>query len=241
MPRVKNLVLTATIFATIFIVGCRFSFTSSGGGDGLVFIFTPITNGSVDGCFVEDYPDANNSPYILPYQVGMSFSVLQGNCGAVTHQPNCLFPGSIFCGDLRYAYDHNTPIGMIVLAARGGTVLSVVDSFPNGTQDANQVNFISIQHNDGTVGRYLHLNPASAMVTVNQIVAQGDPIALSGDSGNTRGIRHLHFDVVTNQGSTCLVNVNVTGCSTLPVSFRNANPLDAPLIESNLLYEALIF
>lgn len=238
-----KLALATYISLTVFIAGCKVSFFASSGSDddGLILIFSSITNASVSGCFIEDYPQPNSSVYILPYQVGMSFSILQGNCGAFSHQPSCIFPGSILCGDLRYAYDYNTPIGMIVLASRGGTVLSVVDNFPNGTQDSAQVNFISIQHSDGTVGRYLHLNPNSAMVTVGQIVSQGDPIALSGDSGNTRGIRHLHFDVVTNQGPTCLVNVDLSGCSTLPVSFRNSSPLDSPLIEGNIFYQALTF
>ena len=224
------------------MAGCKVKFfASSGSDDGLILIFTSITNASVDGCFLEDYSQSNSSPYILPYQVGMSFSILQGNCGAFTHQPSCELTGAVPCGDLRYAYDHDTPVGMIVLASRGGTVISVVDNFPNGTQDSAQVNFISIQHVDGTVGRYLHLNPNSAMVTVGQIISQGDPIALSGDSGNTRGVRHLHFDVVSNQGPACLVNVDLSGCITLPVSFSNSTPTDAPLIEGNILYEALAF
>ena len=238
---IQRLLSFACILATIHVAGCKVSFfASSGGGDGLILVFTSIPNASIEGCFLEDYSNPVSSRYILPYQIGMSYSILQGNCGAFNHQPMCV-SGFFPCGDARYAYDHNTPIGMIVIASRGGTIISVVDTFPNGTQDATQVNFISIQHDDGTVGRYLHLNPNSAMVVVGQVVLQGDLIALTGNSGDTGGTRHLHFDVVANQGPTCLINVDLSSCRTLPVTFRNSNPLDSPLIEGNTLYEALVF
>ena len=210
-----------------------------GGGGGNGPTGTPIPNASVFGCFLEDYADPVISEYILPYQVGMSFGILQGNCGPVTHKPNCFVAGAP-CGDLRYAYDHDTPIGTVVLASRGGTVVSVTDNFPNSTLDPAQTNFISIQHSDGTFGRYLHNSPNTAMVMVGQIVSQGDPIALSGDSGFTSGFPHIHFDVVLRQSPTCMVNVNFVSCLTLPITFRNANPLDAPLVE-RMVYEALVF
>ena len=224
------------LLTTLIINGCSGG-GGGGGGDG-GSLLTPIPNASVVGCFVESYSDPTTSDYILPYQVGMTFDILQGNCGPVTHKPMCFtgFP----CGNLRYAYDHDTPIGTVVLAARGGTVISMADNFPNGTLNGTQTNFINIRHSDGTIGRYLHNSPNTAMVMVGQVVSQGDPIAMSGNSGFTNNFPHIHFDVIASESATCRVNVNFATCNTLPITFRNANPLDAPLIEFSS-YEALSF
>ncbi len=224
----------SNIILIVVLTGC-----GGGGGDASNGPVTEI--GTTAGCFFANYPEPATSQYILPYPVGMAFSISQGNCGIFTHLMNCVVNG-FACGDIRYAYDHDMPVGIVILASRAGTVVSVEDRFPNGTNDFSQTNFILIQHNDGSVGRYLHINPSSAMVTVGQVVSQGDPIAISGDSGNT-GINnpHLHFDVVVNESPTCRVRIDFSDCRTLPVVFRNAAPLDAPLMEGDILYEALTF
>ncbi len=215
------------------------SFGCSGGGGGGddPIVLTPIQNASVSGCFVENYPNPATSEYTLPYQVGMSFTVNQGNCGRfLTHRPNCN-SGGVPCGDERYAYDFSMPIGITILAARGGEVVSVVDNFANTTTMAFEANFVSILHVDGTVASYVHLSP-NAFVNVGDTVNQGDPIGLSGESGFT-GVNnpHLHFLVDTPPFINCQPG-DISGCVSIPVTFSNANPLDAPLIEDSV-YEAL--
>ena len=231
----KKISWVYVLILTFAISGCG----GGGGGGGGGPQGTPIPNASVGGCFLENYSGPTTSEYVLPYQVGMTFDIIQGNCGRITHAPNC-FAGGFPCGDLRYAYDHDTPIGTVVLAARGGTVIGVADNFPNGTLNGTQTNFINIRHSDGSIGRYLHNSPNTAMVMVGQAVSQGDPIAMSGNSGFTNNFPHIHFDVIASQSATCQVNVNFASCRTLPITFRNANPLDAPLIEFSS-YEALPF
>jgi hypothetical protein len=53
------------------------------------------------------------------------------------------------------------------------------------------------------------------LLRVDQLVA-GQPIALSGNTGNTGGLPHLHFHLCP-----C---TDVVRCGTLPVTFRNADP-----------------
>ena len=88
-----------------------------------------------------------------------------------------------------------------------------------------------------------HLSPNSLLVSVGDIVSQGDPIAMSGSSGFTDppGVSnpHLHFDVLTPPFINCGNGV-FSGCKTVPIAFRNANPLDVPLIEDKT-YKALPF
>ena len=57
------------IFSFLILAGC-----GGGGGGGNdnanTTGLTPIPNGFVSGCFLENYPDPATSEYILPYQIG---------------------------------------------------------------------------------------------------------------------------------------------------------------------------
>ncbi len=55
--------------------------------------------------------------------------------------------------------------------------------------------YIDIQHADGYVTRYAHLS--KFLVTLGQQVAQGDTIAISGNTGYSTGA-HLHFEIMKN-------------------------------------------
>jgi murein DD-endopeptidase MepM/ murein hydrolase activator NlpD len=51
-----------------------------------------------------------------------------------------------------------------------------------------------LRHPDGTYGVYLHLKKDSEMVNVGDEVDVGEPIAKSGNTGQSSG-PHLHFHV----------------------------------------------
>ena len=149
------------------------------------------------------YPPQAGSPYILPYDVGLTFKVGQGNCGPGSHAGGTI---------VQYAYDFLMPIGMDIIAARDGSVLLVEERFPDGTRIAGQENYINVLHSDGTIAAYVHLTTNGALVGIGDTVRQGDRIGWSGDSGSSSK-PHLHFHV-----QSC------SGCSTTPVVFRNTRP-----------------
>ncbi|MEM8843738.1 MAG: M23 family metallopeptidase [Pseudomonadota bacterium] len=235
--------MSYAFFLSMIMTGC-----GGGGGGGDSVLLTPIPNATVSGCFVEDYQDPAASPYVLPYQVGMSFLVNNGNCGlSPTHQPVCTVVNANGrverCGDARYAYDFAMPIGIVVTAARGGKVTLVVDGFSNATNGGDQDNQVNIQHDDGSVGSYIHFSPNSIFVSVGDLVSKGDPIGLSGSSGFTTfdpafPNPHLHFYVSEPPFINCNPPVIISGCRSAPVTFNNANPPDVPLIQGTT-YEAL--
>ena len=131
------------------------------------------------------FGDPAQSPYVLPYPSGASYKVIQAYCYPYGGHSNQL------------AYDFDMPIGAPVVAARAGQVRRVRDDLPDtgATPDPGQHNNILIQHDDGTVAFYGHLKQNSIVVQVDQRVEQGQPIAASGNSGNTLGEPHLHFGV----------------------------------------------
>ncbi|WP_405880531.1 M23 family metallopeptidase [Streptomyces sp. NBC_01136] len=94
--------------------------------------------------------------------------------------------------------DFAVPTGTEVVAAHGGTV---VKAGGNGGGDGPAYgNAIVIKHGNGTYSQYAHLSRID--VQIGQVVATGQHIALSGNTGNTTG-PHLHFEIRTtpNYGS----------------------------------------
>jgi len=158
------------------------------------------------------FPDWATSKYKLPYTIGAKHLVAQGNTTGFGHS-----------GFWRFGYDLKMDIGTEILAARGGIVIhandGTIDGNPNGT------NLITILHDDDTVALYSHLTLNGVLVNSGDLVNQGDLIGLSGNTGNTGGLPHLHFSVHPCSGLPGLPDE--TDCPTMPVTFRNtdANPM----------------
>mgnify|MGYP001817678086 FL=1 len=171
------------------------------------------------------FGDWQQSAYVLPYTVGESYRVNQANCSGFGHSDFWL-----------YGYDFDMPIGTVVTAARSGVVAHAQDGARDG--DRNRTNLITIEHDDGTVALYSHLTLNGVFVTIGQAVAAGDVIGLSGDTGNTGGLPHLHFSL---HPCGALPGLPGTGsCDSIPVNFRNTTENPSGL-RVNGTYEALPF
>ncbi|MEU6481105.1 M23 family metallopeptidase [Streptomyces sp. NPDC047017] len=97
--------------------------------------------------------------------------------------------------------DFAVPIGTDVSAAHGGTV---VKAGPNGGGDGPAYgNAIVVKHANGLYSQYAHLSRID--VKVGQVVATGQHIAKSGNTGNTTG-PHLHFEIRTTANYGSAVN-----------------------------------
>ncbi|MFT5466894.1 MAG: murein DD-endopeptidase MepM/ murein hydrolase activator NlpD [Verrucomicrobiales bacterium] len=154
------------------------------------------------------YPIQANSLYILPWSVGSSYNIGQGNRGDSNS------------GSQKFAYDFDMPNGSTIRAARAGVVIEVEESFSNGTGVSGEENFIVIRHSDRTVTGYYHLNRNGARVRVGDRVSQGQRIAKSGNSGDSSQ-PHLHFEVLQRRDG-----------NTRPITFRNTRPHSNGLVES---------
>ncbi len=124
--------------------------------------------------------------YLLPYENGKSYRVLQGYGSRFSHR-----------GLEQYAVDFNMSVGTPVHAARAGIVARIEEANDKGCWDNGcgaHANYIVIVHNDGTTGEYYHLQRNGALVGVGDHVIAGQKIALSGNTGHTT-MPHLHFAV----------------------------------------------
>lgn len=136
--------------------------------------------GRADGKPEEEYI------YELPYERGKEFMVYQGS-GGVTHQ-----------GEHFHAVDFGLPEGAAVTAARGGTVVKVEDGFEGcGLEESfkSTTNLILLEHEDGTIGSYEHIQKKGARVKAGDKVAAGALLGLAGNVGYGSCDAHLHFGV----------------------------------------------
>ena len=87
--------------------------------------------------------------------------------------------------------DLAVPNGTPVHALKDGQVRSARGDLPRGDSSTSMGNYVIIDYDDGTVGRYFHL--LSVFVEGGWSVAAGDKIAESNQTGRTDGV-HLHYD-----------------------------------------------
>jgi murein DD-endopeptidase MepM/ murein hydrolase activator NlpD len=131
--------------------------------------------------------------YQMPFSGYADWTISQGYRGRASHEDALN----------EYAVDFDIALGTPVLAARTGSVMEVIDGFPDDGRarksDLDQANVIRILHEDGSMAVYGHLLQDSAVVTPGQWLVGGTVIAQSGNSGYTHG-PHLHFAVQRNAG-----------------------------------------
>jgi murein DD-endopeptidase MepM/ murein hydrolase activator NlpD len=130
--------------------------------------------------------------YYPPFPLGQQYVISQGFDDGQTHSkpPN------------QYAVDIVMPIGTPVLAARAGRVIELEDNFHGGGQQDRYLarsNQVRVLHSDGSMAVYAHLQPNSARVRPGAMVATGQWIANSGNTGYSSG-PHLHFVIQINAG-----------------------------------------
>ena len=91
------------------------------------------------------------------------------------------------------AYDFGLPFGTDVLAAAAGVVAFVHDGETacGGPALLDNANYVTIYHADGSATLYAHLSTVA--VKVGDLVAAGQVIAKSGNTGYSHCVAHLHF------------------------------------------------
>ena len=88
--------------------------------------------------------------------------------------------------------DISVPTGTAVYAAKDGVVREIRRDLPEGDRTTTAGNYVTIDYDDGSVGRYLHLLTVS--VEAGWGVGSGDQIGTSNATGSTITGPHLHYD-----------------------------------------------
>ena len=141
----------------------------------------------------------------LPFPKNKEYRIIQGNNTNYTHNSSWS----------RYALDFNLAVNDTICSATSGFVVGVIDKYKYGGKGDEWKpygNFITIyEPNSGIFTQYVHLIQNGSFVKVGDQVESGQPIALSGKTGQS-DIAHLHFN--------CLVPVNNNdGLKSIPYEF----------------------
>jgi hypothetical protein len=181
--------------------------------------------GDSDGTSIDCsmFTAATASPYVLPWQIGQTFAA----------NPHLNWDPTV----QRYAIDVRMPIGTEVLAMRAGTVVRLHESYFDGDNTPGHENFLLVQHDNGTVARYVHLTNGGALVNLGDVVQKGHHIALSGNTGGSSA-PHLHFDVTRACCATPPDGDALPASETLPMSFANATPDSSCGLKEGVSYTA---
>ena len=160
--------------------------------------------------------DFNTADYVLPYPVGKSYQCILGNSEGY-HRNN-----------YRYAQNFAMPANSYITAARKGRVVYVKEDVADN--DQSDVNYLLVEHYDGSCACYAHLKNNGIFVDGDQGVMQGDTIALSGNTGFTNNTPQLEF-YVREKGP-------FENSATIPVRFKNTIP-HSNGVQAGTFYKAL--
>ena len=165
---------------------------------------------------VSDYM-AKDHIYQLPFPGGESSWVIQGNNSSYDHNNEHF--------GQKFSWDFRRECGTPVLAARAGKINPLPDDTHDGFGTSAPNNQIMVDHGDGTVAYYLHIQKGSVPTrfrTLNAKVNKGDEIAEVGCVGLSL-TGHIHF-MVRPTGATCTGNAATsTKCTTIGVSFTDVS------------------
>ena len=152
----------------------------------------------------------------LPFEQGAEFECCQGIGGHTSHHHG---------SQNGFSWDFEMPVGTPVHASAHGRVVLVVDGHrEGGFEEAlkSKANAIWIDHGGGAVTTYVHLAHDSSLVQVGQLVAAGQPIAKSGNTGFSKG-PHLHFAVVNCLGTSLQASFVDVGVPVEGGKYRSQN------------------
>jgi murein DD-endopeptidase MepM/ murein hydrolase activator NlpD len=130
------------------------------------------------------FKDDSSYVYTLPFEHKKKVFLIQAYDSEFSHKDE-------------KALDFKVKKGTKICAARDGVVTAIrKDSDKGGLKPENisDGNYITIQHNDGSVAWYWHLQKDGVLVNKGDTIKTGQVIGLSGNTGYS-AFPHLHFEV----------------------------------------------
>ncbi|MBN2839882.1 MAG: cell wall-binding repeat-containing protein [Coriobacteriia bacterium] len=166
--------------------------------------------------------------YYLPWTYGRTFQCTQGNGDSFSHYDAYNY----------YAWDFGLPFGEPVRASAAGTVVGLREDAADYVANpslSTPVNYVLIQHSDGTRTGYYHLkqNSIPSDVGLNGTVRAGQIIGACGASGYVFGA-HLHFSRFNTAGTSIALTFTDAGVPIAGRSYTSGNVDQPTTIPANI-------
>lgn len=155
-----------------------------------VISFSQITDYSIRDLKAGKFMADSSPIYLLPFEKGKKVFLIQAYESIMSHKGE-------------RALDFKIKKGTKICAARDGVVIAARENSDKGglkPENLSDGNYVSIQHKDGSVAHYWHLQKDGVTVSVGDIVSAGQLIGESGNTGYS-AFPHLHFEVVGNDAN----------------------------------------
>ncbi|MBX2816211.1 MAG: M23 family metallopeptidase [Saprospiraceae bacterium] len=160
-------------------------------GEEISFAVLTATGGKWKYGFSSDYVQGDvyavhdeQHIYHLPHAGGRDVRIMQGYGGSFSHTAS-------------NALDWDLEEGSPILCVRDGIVVDVRQDSQHGCMHPRCIdaaNFIKIEHSDGTIADYAHLQYQGSEVQEGDSVSAGQLIGFSGNTGWSSG-PHLHLKI----------------------------------------------
>jgi len=139
----------------------------------------------------------------LPFPKGKTYNIIQGNNTNHTHNTDYS----------RYAIDFNLSVNDTISSVSDGFVVGVIEDYKyggKGPEWRSYGNFITVYDSEsGVFYQYVHLTHKGSFVAVGDKISAGQPIGLSGETGQT-DTPHLHFNsLVPVEGKDKMISIPV--------------------------------
>ena len=136
------------------------------------------------------------SHFDLPFQSNQTFMLTQGYDGNFSHKN-------------MFATDWATPVGTPIYSMKSGVVIMLEENYTESGLDDYYLyrsNYLMIQHSDGSIARYSHLDYGGVSVEVGDNIAKGQLIAYTGNTGYSTG-PHLHLEIYEHESPTNIKSI----------------------------------
>jgi murein DD-endopeptidase MepM/ murein hydrolase activator NlpD len=155
----------------------------------LIFLLFPLLSFSQDQYSIRDlkagkFKEDSSYIYRLPFQNRKKVFLIQAYESKMSHKDEI-------------ALDFKIKKGTKICAARDGVVIATRKDADKGglkQEYLSEANYISIEHADGSVAHYWHLQKNGVTVNTGDTIKSGQHIGNSGNTGYS-AFPHLHFEV----------------------------------------------